>query len=112
VFIAANCYAAVGIGNYPGRWTTATGKPAQDKVRQGVRRQLHHHWDVFADTFAGRPYLSGQHPGALDFLAAVVSKWSGTRKHLEASKPRFLATLRRIELHAWVQPVFAVHWPV
>lgn len=110
VFIAANCYSAISISDYPERWTTATTKPAHDKMRQGTRRQLHRHWEVFADTFAATPYLSGKQPGALDFLAAVVSKWAGTRAHVSKQRPRFAATLRRIEAHALVKPVFAAHW--
>jgi GST-like protein len=110
VFIAANCYAAISIGDYPERWTTATTKPAHDKVRQGARRQLHWHWELFADTFVGKPYLSGKVPGALDFLAVVVSRWSGTRAHVAKARPRFAATLQRIEAHRLVKPVLAVHW--
>jgi GST-like protein len=111
VFIAANCYSAISISDYPERWTTATTGPARDKVRQGARRQLHRHWDLFADTFKTTPYLTGKAPGALDFLAAVVSRWSGTRPHLAKARPRFAATLRRIEAHGLVRPVFAAHWP-
>jgi GST-like protein len=111
VFIAANCYSAISIGDYPERWTTATTKPAHDKLRQGARRQLHRHWELFADTFAAKPYLSGEAPGALDFLAVVVSKWSGTRAHVQKARPRFAAALRRIEAHPLVKPVFAAHWP-
>jgi len=111
VFIAANCYAAISISDYPERWTTATTRPALDKLRQGTRRQLHRHWEVFADTFAAAPYMTGKTPGALDFLAAVVSRWAGTRAHLAKARPRFAATLRRIEAHALVKPVFAAHWP-
>ena len=90
---------------------SATTRPALDKVRQGTRRQLHRHWEVFADTFGAAPYLTGKAPGALDFLAAVVSRWGGTRAHLAKARPRFAATLRRIEAHALVKPVFAAHWP-
>lgn len=111
VFIAANCYSAIGIIDYPERWTTATSKPALEKVREGTRQQLHRHWEVFADTHAGSPYLTGKAPGALDFLAAVVSKWGGTRAHVAKARPRFAATLRRIDAHALVQPVFDAHWP-
>lgn len=110
VFIAANCYTAISIGDYPQRWTTATTKPAHEKVRQGARRQLHRHWEVFADTFAAQPYFSGDAPGALDFLAAVVSKWSGTRAHVAEARPQFFEALRRIETHELVRPVFAQHW--
>lgn len=111
VFIAANCYAAIGINDYPERWTTASGPAALDKLRQGARRQLHRSWEVFADTFAATPWLGGSAPGALDFLAAVVSKWAGTRAHLGAHRPGLLEVLKRIEAHEAVAPVFGEHWP-
>jgi GST-like protein len=111
VFIAANCYSAISISDYPERWTTARTKPAQDKLRQGARAQLHRHWEIFADTFAAQPWLGGATPGALDFLAAVVSKWSGTRQHLAAHRPVFLELLQRVEAHASVAPIFGEHWP-
>jgi len=112
VFIAANCYAAISIGDFPERWTTASTRPARDKVRQAARQRLHAHWDVFADTLpAPQPFLAGAAPGALDLLAAVVSKWSGTRQHLARARPEFLALLKRIESHPRVAPVLARHWP-
>ena len=55
-------------------------------------------------------FLSGAQPGALDYLAAVVSKWSGTRAHLAAERPAFAATLKRIESDPLVAEVFAQHW--
>ena len=47
----------------------------------------------------------------LDLLAAVVSKWSGTRAHLATSRPAFRALLTRIEDDPRVAAVFARHWP-
>jgi GST-like protein len=82
VFIAANCYSAISVSDYPQRWTTAVSKPAQEKVREAARVNLHRHWDIFADQFSASPYLTGKAPGALDYFAAVVSKWSGARQHL------------------------------
>ena len=32
------------------------------------------------DTFPAQPFLTGERLGALDLLAAVVSKWSGSRR--------------------------------
>jgi GST-like protein len=110
VFIAANCYSAISISDYPERWTTSTGKVAHEALRQGTRAQLHRHWEIFADTFPAQPFLSGKKPGALDFLAAVVSKWSGTRAHLKELRPKFLKTLQLIEAHELVAPVFRAHW--
>jgi GST-like protein len=110
VFIPANCYAAVSISDYPERWTTDESETATKAVRAGARAQLHRFWEIFADTFPASPYLNGAEPGALDYLAAVVSKWSGTRAHLKAHRPAFLETLQRIESHPQIASVFARHW--
>lgn len=110
VFIGANCYSAISISDYPERWTTDTDKQAIEAVRAGARKQLHRNWEIFADTFKASPFLNGQAPGALDFLAAVVSKWSGARPHLKEHRPAFSRLLQRIESHESVAPVFAAHW--
>jgi GST-like protein len=110
VFIASNCYSAISVGDYPQRWTTDTATGAREAVRAAARLQLHRHWEMFADTFAATPFLAGAQPGALDYLAAVVSKWSGTRAHLAAARPAFAATLQRIESDPLVAGVFARHW--
>lgn len=110
VFIAANCYSAVSIADYPERWTLSTTQQARDNVRQAACRQLHRSWEVFADTFPADPYLSGAELGALDILATVVSKWSGARAHLEKHRPEFVRLIHRVEAHDTVAPVFHEHW--
>jgi GST-like protein len=110
VYIPANCYSCITILDYPERFTSATDAASLDSIRAGTRERLHKHWDIFADTFKPAPFLNGAAPGALDFLAAVVSRWSGTRAHLEEHRPAFFELLKRIETHASVAPVFAAHW--
>lgn len=112
VFVAANCYAAIGVIDYPERWTLPADDAAvNERVRAGARARLHACWTTFADLFAGEPYLGGEAPGALDLLAATVSKWSGARAHLATQRPALHATLLRVEAHPAVAPVFARHWP-
>ena len=113
VFIAANCYAAISIIDYPARWCADADddEPVQQRIRAGTRARLHRHWETFADLFPARPYLSGEALGALDLLAAVVSKWSGARQHVQRERPAFHDTLLRIESHPDVAPVLARHWP-
>jgi GST-like protein len=111
VFIAANCYAAVSVADYPERWCTDADEPTRERVRQAARAQLHRSWAIFADSFVAAPYYAGAAPGALDLLAAVVSKWSGTRAFVRKERPAFLQTIEAIEAHADVAPVFARHWP-
>ena len=111
VYVAANCYAAIGILDYPDRWYP----DPDDRVRQAMqtrgRARLHELWEIFADQFPGRPWLSGDRLGALDLLAATVSMWSGARRALAASRPAFSALLARIEADPRVAPVWARHWP-
>ncbi len=113
VFIPANCYSAISIIDYPERWCVGADDDdaLKDRIRAGARARLHRHWEIFADLFPARPYLGGTQLGALDILAAVVSKWSGSRKHLEQARPAFHETLLRIEAHPKVAAVFAQHWP-
>src|SRR5205085_5234551 len=82
VFIAANCYAAISIIDFPERWCEDADEATQQRIRAGTRARLHRHWEIFADLFPARPYLNGDAGCALDILAAVVSKWSGTRPPL------------------------------
>ena len=113
VYIAANCYAAISIIDYPERWCAGADndEAVKERIRAGTRARLHRHWELFADVFASGPYLGGDTLGALDLLAAVVSKWSGARKHLAQHRPRLHETLQRIDSHPDVAPVFARHWP-
>jgi len=109
-FIAANCYSAISIIDYPERWTDTTDEKGREQLRAGTRRRLHQHWEIFADTFTAAPFFNGATPGALDLLAVVVSKWSGTRDHVRRHRPAFFAALQRIESDPRVAPVLARHW--
>ena len=111
VYIAANCYAAIGIIDFPERWCADADEATQERIRAGTKARLHRNWEIFADLFPARPFLGGEAPGALDLLAAVVSRWSGTRAHLALARPAFHEALLRIEAQPQVAPVFARHWP-
>jgi len=111
VFIAANCYAAISIIDFPERWCDTADEAVLKGIRAGTRARLHQHWEMFADLFQPQPWLTGERIGALDLLASVVSKWSGARAHLEAQRPGLFEALKRIEAHPAVASVFARHWP-
>ena len=109
VFIAANCYPAVSISDYPGRWTTATTKPAQERVRSAARSQLHRNWEIFADAFGAELARTQADPGALAFLAVVVSRWSGTRQHLKSKRAAFERLLVSLEAHPKIATLLREH---
>jgi len=111
VYVAANCYAAIGVIDFPERFCTDTDEALAERIRTGARMRLHELWDTFADTFPATPFLAGARLGALDLLACTVSRWSGARAHLATARPAFHALLLRIEADPLVAPVFAQYFP-
>jgi GST-like protein len=113
VYIAANCYPCITILDYPERFCAGADNDdaVKERIRAGTRERLHKHWEIFADLFPARPYLSGDAVGALDLYAATVSKWGGARKHAAEHRHAFHEALQRIEAHPKVAAVFAKHWP-
>ena len=96
--------------------TEAVMQPATDangnkRIQAGTRARLHEYWRLFADTFPAQPFLSGAQLGALDLLAAVVSRWSGARAHLATERPAFHALMQRIEADPRLADIFERHWP-
>ena len=111
VYIAANCYAGIGILDYPDRWYPEPDDAVKKAMQTRGRARLHELWQAFADQFPARPWLSGERIGALDVLAATVSKWSGARQALATSRPQFSELLARIDAEPRVAAVWARHWP-
>ena len=111
VYIAANCYAAIGILDFPDRWYADPDDAAKAAMRARGTARLHELWELFADQFPATPWLSGERIGALDLLAATVSRWSGARKALAVSRPAFSGLLARIDAEPHVAAVWARHWP-
>ncbi|NRF67952.1 glutathione S-transferase family protein [Aquincola sp. S2] len=111
VYIAANCYATIGIIDYPER---ALPSPSEDEAKRVVQRsraRLHELWDRFADQFPAHPFLGQAAPNALDLLATVVSKWSGSRPHLRSTRPAWALLFDKVEQHPALAAVFERHWP-
>lgn len=110
VFIAANCYSAIGLIDHPQRWCGPLSRAEQARVGTGARAHLHRQWEHFADLFPpSGEWLAGERPGALDLLALVVSRWSGTREHLAGRRPALHALLERLARQPEVAPVLQRH---
>lgn len=109
VYIAANCYAAIGIIDYPARFCAPCDDALSERIRAGAKSRLHEYWRLFADQFQGE--LNPARPGALDVLAAVVSRWSGARQHLKEHRPEFHAALEKVEADSRIAEIFERHWP-
>ena len=109
VFIAANCYAAIGVIDFPARFCADADEATGERIRAGTRSRLHEYWRIFAEEFGA--HMNAERPGALDVLAAVVSRWSTARAHLAAQRPAFHAILERVEADPRIADIFRRHWP-
>lgn len=111
VYIAANCYSAIGIIDYPQRWLGNVNETVQAQLVTGTRRYLHQAWVVFADQFAGQLFGPNDTPNALGLMAAAVSRWDESREALNGLAPSFAQSLVQVDADPVVAPVFARHWP-
>ncbi|TFY86447.1 glutathione S-transferase [Pseudomonas kairouanensis] len=111
VYIAANCYSAIGIIDYPQRWLGNVNETVQAQLVTGTRRYLHQAWVVFADQFAEQLLAPSGVPNALGITAAAVSRWDAAREALSGLAPGFAQTLAQVDADPVVAPVFARHWP-
>ncbi len=111
LYIAANCYSAIGIIDYPQRWLGNVDQALQAQLTTGTRRYLHQAWVVFADQFADQLFTPDNVPSALGIMAAAVSRWDEAREALHNLAPGFAHTLERVDADPLVAPVFARHWP-
>ena len=111
VYIAANCYSAIGIIDYPQRWLGDVNETVQAQLVNGTRRYLHQAWVVFADQFADQLFAANNAPNALGLMAAAVSRWDEAREALNGLAPGFAQTLAQVDADPLVAPVFARHWP-
>ncbi|WP_053132295.1 glutathione S-transferase N-terminal domain-containing protein [Pseudomonas sp. MIACH] len=111
VYIAANCYSAIGIIDYPQRWLGNAEEAVQAQLVTGTRRHLHQAWVVFAEQFSGQLFAPNGAPNALGIMAAAVSRWDQARAALTALAPGFAQTLAQVDADPIVAPVFARHWP-
>lgn len=108
-YITTNCYASIGLIDYPERWLPDADPAQLDRLVAGARRKLHSQWEVFSDVFDNPVAWHPQAPGAVEMLAVVVSQWSGARDHLRRARPRFHSSLETVDRHPVVSAVLQRH---
>ena len=118
VYLAANVYPAITIIDFPERFCEAISEACSydenRRIRAQTRRHLHGLWEVFADSFVPPPataFLAGTEPGALDLMAAALSKCFGTRAHLASARPALFGLLSRVDAHPRFADTERRYWP-
>jgi GST-like protein len=111
IYLVTNCYAAIGIIDYPERWLSDDDAALAKQVVAGAKARLYQQWSAFSHTFGTQPGWQPHKPGAPEILASVISRWAGAREHLRAAVPEFHHGLMLIDQHPLVGTVCERHWP-
>lgn len=109
-FAASTVYTAVGVADYPERWTTATDDAARGAVRDAAVARMKLSWDIVAGAYGGGRFFLGERPTVCDVYLANLSKWWKMREHLRARQPDFCDALERVDALPEVAPVWQRHW--
>jgi GST-like protein len=109
-FAAATVYAAVGVADYPARWTTSTDEAARKAVEAAAIARMKLGWDIVAAAYGGTPFFVGEQPFICDVYLANLSKWWKMRDYLAEKQPAFAALMARVDALPEVAPVWQRHW--
>jgi GST-like protein len=111
-FVSSTIYAAVGVADYPERWTTSRSPAARAAVERAAVARMRLGWDIVASHFPQRRgFLYGDRPLICDVYLANVSRWWQMRDYLHSHHPSFAALLRRVDRLPLVNTVWRRHWP-
>lgn len=109
-FAASTVYTAVGVADYPLRWTTASDDAARKAVEEAAVMRMKLGWDVIAVEYKGNDFFLGERPYVCDIYLANLSKWWKMRDHLRAGHPAFCGLMERVDALPEVAPVWQQHW--
>jgi GST-like protein len=109
-FAASTIYTAVGVADYPARWTTATDKAGRKAVEGAAVARMRVGWDIVAAAYGGQTFFLGDKPYVCDVYLANLSRWWKMRDYLAQRHPAFCAAMQRVDELPEVEPVWKRHW--
>lgn len=110
-FAVSTVYAAVGVADYPARWTTSRTAAARAAVERAAVARMKLGWDIVARAFPQkRGFLLGERPQVCDIYLANLSRWWKMRDYLKNAHPDFAALMQRVDRLPEVAPVWKRHW--
>ncbi len=110
-FAASTVYAAVGVADYPARWTTSRSPAARAAVERAAVARMKLGWDIVAAAFPQEDgFLLGPRPFVCDVYLANLSRWWKMRDYLAEAQPAFAALMARVDALPEVAPVWRRHW--
>ena len=109
-FAASTVYTAVGVADYPARWTTATDDAARKAVEDAAVARMRLGWDVIAAQYEVGRFFLGERPYVCDVYLANLSRWWKMRDYLRNKHPAFCDLMESVDALPEVAPVWQRHW--
>lgn len=110
LFASSTVYTAVGIADYPERWTTAGDEASRTAVRDGALFRMKLGWDIIVGAHSGAGFFLGERPAVCDVYFANLSKWWKMREYLRMRHPAFCDAMERVDALPDVAPIWKRHW--
>jgi len=105
VYLAANNYPAISIGDFPERWIS--GAAVQEELKSGAKARLEGYWQLLEAQLGTAPDVFGTEPGALTVLITTMSYWRPGRAWINQHCPHLVASLRWTESDARLIEIWA-----
>jgi len=110
-FAASTVYSAVGVADYPDRWTTSRSPAARAAVERAALARMKLGWDVVAKEFPQKTgFMLGRRPFVCDVYLANLSRWWKMRDYLTDNHPTLAAMMQRVDRLPAVAPIWKRHW--
>jgi GST-like protein len=105
VYLAANNYPAISIGDFPERWISGDAEREQLKIQAKAR--LQGYWQILETHLGAIPDVLGTQAGALSVLITTMSYWRPGRAWFNQHCPHLLASIRYTESDSRLTEIWA-----
>lgn len=105
VYLAANNYPAISIGDFPERWIA--GDAQQEELKRNAKARLEDYWQLLETHLGAIPDVLGTQAGALSVLITTMSYWRPGRAWFNQHCPHLLASIRYTESDSRLTDVWA-----
>lgn len=109
VFLVANAYAAISIGDYPERWID--GEAEREALKAGAKRCLKTYWRQLEAAVEPAPFLLGERVTVLDLLVTAMVHWRPGKEWFDQECPKIMDAVRRVKQEPASRAIWARHFP-
>ncbi len=110
VYLAANNYPAISIGDFPERWIA--GDAQQEELKRNAKTRLEGYWQLLETHLGAIPDVLGTQAGALSVLITTMSYWRPGRVWFNQHCPHLLTSIRYTESDSRLTDVWARNFSI